>query len=75
MADEENKTFKKWLRKQKLNTLAELYVRHLYFNVGGWDAVRKWQSAQQGDSLDNCPIHDLKLIDGHCPSLTCRYSE
>lgn len=45
---EENKIFNKWLRKQKLNPLAELYARHLYFNVGGWEAVHEWQSAQHG---------------------------
>ena len=45
---EENSMFKKWLRKQKLNSLAELYVRHLYFNVGGWEAVHEWLSAKQG---------------------------
>ena len=40
---EENQMFKKWLRKQKLNPLAELYASHLYFNVGGWEAVREWR--------------------------------
>jgi hypothetical protein len=44
---EENQMFKKWLRKQKLNSLAELYARYLFFNVGGWEAVHEWQSVQQ----------------------------
>ncbi len=48
---EENKMFNKWLRKQKMNPLAELYARHLYFNVGGWEAVHEWQSAQQSVQL------------------------
>ena len=39
---EEVRYFKKWLRAQGLNALQELYVMHLYFNVGGWDAVNEW---------------------------------
>lgn len=45
--DDERRLFNKWLRKQGFNTLAELYAIHLYFNVGGWDAVYEWLAKEQ----------------------------
>ena len=26
------------------------------------------------DGATRCPVHELTLIDGYCPSLTCRFS-
>lgn len=39
--DEELRMFKKWLRKQNLNPLAELYALVL-FGTEGMEAVKKW---------------------------------
>lgn len=53
--DEEMSIFKRWLRKQQLNPLAELYALYLYFNVGGWDAVREWREAAEQQPASQPP--------------------
>jgi len=49
---QELREFKRWLRRQRMNPLAELYADYLYFSVGGWEAIREWQSAQHAVAPD-----------------------